>query len=222
LLIGAAVLLSTRSALNGRTPAERPNLLLLTSLPILFGEGLSLDNRPLPVVDALERQYRLVPISATDRAELAKGKLLLMAHPAAQTAENLVTLDKWVRGGGRVLLLADPMVEWPSSLPMGDALRLAPMFMDTGLLAHWGLRLDSPEERGRQSRSLAGKDVVTVSPGTLHGRCAITADQLVANCRIGRGRAVVVADADFLAAGRIDGVLAANLDALLASLAELE
>ena len=34
-----------------------------------------------------------------------------MAQPLAQTAENLVTLDTWVRRGGRVLLLADPLLE---------------------------------------------------------------------------------------------------------------
>ena len=78
-----------------------------------------------------------------------------MAHPLAQTAENLVALDAWVRGGGRVLLLADPMLEWPSKRPLGDPLRPPPMFMDTGLLAHWGLRLDAPDERGPSDASSA-------------------------------------------------------------------
>ena len=91
----------------------------------------------------------MVPISVTDGAELAKGRLLLMAHPLAQTAENLVALDAWVRRGGRVLLLADPMLEWPSKRPLGDPLRPPPMFADTGLLAPLG-----PEARGaRRARA---------------------------------------------------------------------
>ena len=90
------------------------------------------------------------------------------------------------------------MLEWPSSRPLGDPLRPPPMFMDTGLLQHWGLRLNAPEERGVTSRKLGAFDVLTVSPGSLHGGCAISADRLAAHCRIGRGRAIIVADADFL------------------------
>ena len=105
-------------------------------------------------LQALRARYKVVPISVTDGAELAKGRLLLMAQPLAQTAENLVILDDWVRSGGRVLLLADPMLEWPSQRPLGDPLRPPPMFADTGLLAHWGLRLDAPDERGPATRTL--------------------------------------------------------------------
>ncbi len=78
-----------------------------------------------------------------------------MAHPLAQPAEDLVALDNWVRGGGRVLLLADPMLEWPSKRPLGDPLRPPPMFMDTGSAAALGLRLDPPGERGKGNAGLA-------------------------------------------------------------------
>src|SRR4051812_3753968 len=145
-----------------RTAAQRPTLLLLTSLPLIFGEQFSLQGGGSPALKALDTRYRVVPISVTDPAELGKGRLLLMAHPLAQPAEDLVALDQWVRNGGRVMLLADPMLEWPSSRPLGDPLRPAPMFMDTGLLAHWGLRLDSPEVRGVKGEKLGGFDVLTV------------------------------------------------------------
>ena len=120
-------------------------MLLLTSLPLLFGEDFSLQGGGSPVLKALQGRYRVLPISVTDNRELAKGRLLMMAQPPAQTAENLVALDGWVRHGGRVLLLADPMLEWPSKRALGDPLRPPPMFQDTGLLAHWGLRLDAPD-----------------------------------------------------------------------------
>ncbi|QNP43675.1 hypothetical protein H9L15_03005 [Sphingomonas daechungensis] len=48
----------------------------------------------------LETRYRVVPIGAADRASLAQGRLLLMAHALPQTAEALVDLDRWVRDGG--------------------------------------------------------------------------------------------------------------------------
>ena len=98
----------------------------------------------------------MIPISVTDGAELAKGRLLLMAQPQAQTPENLVTLDSWVRAGGKALLLADPMLEWPSERPLGDPLRPPPMFADTGLLGHWGLRLDAPDDPRVVKRMLGG------------------------------------------------------------------
>lgn len=205
-----------------RAPGERPTLLLLTSLPLVFGEEFSLQQSGSPVLKALETRYRVVPISVTDPGELAKGRLLLMAHPLAQPAEDLVALDEWVRRGGRLLLLADPMLEWPSNHPLGDRLRPPAMFMDTGLLAHWGLRLDAPDERGPRTRKLGGFDVATVSPGHLSGACGIGSNGLVAHCAIGKGRATVVADADLLDPDRLGPAASHNLDALLEELAQLE
>jgi hypothetical protein len=205
-----------------RPPAERPTLLLLTSLPLVFGEDFSIQHAGSPALSALETRYRVVPISVADPAELAKGRLLLMAHPLAQPAEDLVALDDWVRLGGRVMLLADPMLEWPSKRSLGDPLRPPPMFMDTGLLAHWGLRLDSPESRGPTMERLGGFDVLTVSPGRLSGRCRIADDGLVAHCAIGSGHATIVADADLLNSSELGARARHNLDGLLAELAALE
>ena len=220
--IAMAVVGREPRALPPRAESERPALLLLTSLPLLFPEQFTLTRGGSPALTTLGTRYRVVPISVTDHAELAKGRLLLMAHPPVQTAENLVALDDWVRRGGRLLLLADPMSEWPSQRPLGDPLRPSPMFMDTGLLGHWRLRLDAPDERGRARRKLAGYDVLTDSPGSLAGDCPIGGDGLVAHCAIGGGRATIVADSDFLDAERFGEPGRHNLDALLAELAALE
>lgn len=189
----AAVLAWTRSA-----PRERPVLLLLTSLPIAFGESFELDAAGSPLLDALERRYRVHPIATSSARELERGRLLLMAHPLAQPAEDLVALDAWVRGGGRLLLLADPMLEWADGRPFGNPTRPPTMFMDTGLLAHWGLGLATPTERGEMSATLASSPILTRSPGTLSGACAISEQGLIARCAIGKGVALIVADADFL------------------------
>jgi hypothetical protein len=204
-----------------REAGKHPVLLLLTSLPLMFGEDFSLQGGGSPVLSKLQTRYRVRPISVADPAELAKGKLLLMAHPNAQPAEDLVALDDWVRRGGRLLLLADPMLEWPSKRPLGDPLRPSPMFADTGLLAHWGLTLQPPAERGPQERRIGGFRVATMSPGELSGQCSISADKLIADCRVGKGRAIVIGDADLLNVEQIEGG-AENLDALLEELARLE
>jgi hypothetical protein len=230
LAIGAAAIIAAAAILVAMTrrppplpprPAgQRPTLLLLTSLPLVFGEEFSVQGNGSPALKALETRYRVVPISVADPAELAKGKLLLMAQPLAQPAEDLVALDQWVRRGGRVLLLADPVLEWPSERPLGDPLRPPAMFTDTGLLTHWGLRLDAPDRRGTTREELDGLEVVTVSPGKLSGRCNITSGGLAAHCRIGKGQATVVADADLLDVARLGQ--SNNLEAVLRELARLE
>jgi hypothetical protein len=226
-VIGAAALLFAAVGREPRPVAPhpkdaRPTLLLLTSLPLMFSEDFSLEGGGSSALKALETRYSVIPISVTDGANLAKGRLLLMAHPLAQTAENLVGLDSWARRGGRVLLLADPMLEWPSKRPLGDPIRPPPMFADTGLLAHWGLRLDAPEQRGPKAQSLGGYEIVTSSPGALSGGCELSADRLVAHCRIGQGKVTVVADADLLDPDDLGTGADHNLDAILSELSALQ
>ena len=228
-LLALLVAASLLAGCERRTPAapppaeQRPKLLLLTSLPIVFGETFGLSGNGSAVLTKLETRYRVQPISLADAASLRGSRLLLAAHPNAQPAETLVELDKWVRGGGRLLLLADPMLEWHSERPLGDTLRPSPAFADTGLLTHWGLRLDAPDQRGPVERSLAGRRVLVASPGRLVGRCPTEADGLVARCTIGKGRATIIADADFLDDRGVEGASSAgNLDWLAAELTSLE
>ena len=204
----------------------RPELLLLTSLPIVFPEVFTLEGGGSPALAALERRYRVTPISAADSRSLDGNRLLLMAQPNAQTGEALVELDRWVRGGGHLLLLADPVLEWPSELPLGDIRRPASGFADTGLLGHWGLRLDSPDRRGPARFELGGMPVDSRSPGSLVATgqaCAVESGGAVARCRIGKGRATIIADADFLniESGR-EQARPGRLEALLGEIGRLE
>lgn len=232
LAVGSAVLAiagAAALALSGRendiaprAESQRPALMLLTSLPLIFPEDFTLSGGGSKALGAIETRYRVIPVATTDSASLKQGRLLLMAHPLAQPAEALVDLDRWVQDGGRVLLLADPRLDWPSKRPLGDKLRPPPQFADTGLLSHWGLRLEAPESGGPARRQLAARAVLTSSPGSLAGDCRIEQGGFVARCTLGKGRAVIVADADFLNVDQLDGPTDDNLDALLAELAALE
>jgi hypothetical protein len=209
-------------AASVKAAAKRPTLMLLTTLPLVFSETFGVENNGSPALRALEARYVVRPVAVADAGTLSQARLLLMAHPLAQPAEALVDLDRWVRGGGRLLLLADPALDWHSELPLGNALRPPPAFADTGLLKHWGLRLDAPDERGPMMRRLGGQEVMAASPGSLFGACAISQDRLIARCRIGAGEVTVVADADFLNVEDLDGPIGNNLGAMLAELAALE
>jgi hypothetical protein len=123
-----------------------------------------------------------------------------------------------------VLLLADPALEWPSDRPLGSLLRPPFAFADTGLLAHWGLRLRGPDRLGSAERDVDGRTVRTESPGSLAPTgdgCTVSNDGFIARCSIGKGRATVIADADFLNIPSSAGE-SPNLDVLLIELGRLE
>lgn len=187
------------------SPSSRPRLLLLTSLPIIFPEGFTLKGSKSPVLEKLEDGFRVYPISVVDRTSLRGNKLLLMVQPQAQPAAVLVQLDQWVRGGGHVLLLADPALEWPSERPFGDPLRPPPAFADTGLLVHWGLRLYAPAGFGPKSVKAGGRELQTAAPGALaaiSADCTVEDGGIEAHCKVGQGTATVIADADFIDSDR--------------------
>lgn len=220
-LAALLLLAGCRDNAPARAGEARGELYLLTSLPILWGEEFGLDQAGSPVLSALEKDYKVKAVDLP--SQVPDGALLLAAQPRALPAEELVALDHWVRAGGRLLLLADPMLEWPSKRPLGDPRRAPVAFPDTGLLAHWGLRLDAPEERGMRALQLGDADIQTISPGTLSGACDISRNGLAADCRIGKGRAKVIADADWLDLdpGATDGTNNRRVAALASQLALL-
>ena len=210
-------------SLKTRPSAARPALLLLTSLPLVFGEKFSLGANGSPALARLGQRYEVKPIALADSSSLAGYRLLFMAHPRAQTAAALVDLDHWVRRGGRVLLLADPALDWPSARPFGDPLRPPPGFADTGLLGHWGVALEAPATRGPGQATLDSRALTLSSSGLLTSpSCEIAGAGVVARCVLGRGKATILADADLLSPELSGEGTARNLDALLAELDRLE
>ena len=99
----------------------RPAVTVLTSLPIVWGEAGPFEPGAGPAQSWLElqREFTLRPIDYIDSENLHSTRLILLAQPRQLAPEELVTLDAWVRGGGRILILADPALLWPSRLPLG-------------------------------------------------------------------------------------------------------
>ena len=136
----AAAALMALTACRAETAPVKPTLYVLTSLPLVFDEGFAVGPAKGEAAAFLRAHYVLKPIDLP--SQLPAGATLLAAQPRALPAEELVALDAWVRGGGRLVLLADPLLEWPSKRPLGDRMRPPMAYADTGLLLHWGLRLD--------------------------------------------------------------------------------
>ena len=196
-LVALLALAGCRSDATAAKP--KPDLYVLTSLPLVFDEGFALGPAKGEAATFLRERYALKPIDLP--SQLPKGATLLAAQPRALPAEELVALDAWVRSGGKLLLLADPMLEWRSGRALGDRLRPPVSFADTGLLAHWGLRLDAPDRRGLRVVRSGDIEVTYDSPGRLvkvGGICRLDGEGVFAECRLGKGRALIIADADWL------------------------
>ena len=221
LAIAAAVV---AGLLQAQAHRERPALGLFTTLPIYWGEAAQLsdllaeDREPHWVRRVLEEDYAVRPLDVLDAGKAGDSltglRFLLMAQPRALSPAENVVLDAWVRGGGRLLLFADPMLTEESSFAIGDKRRPHDVVLLSPILAHWGLDLqfDEEQEAGIRTVSVFGTEL----PVDLHGRlalrtptgaagsCRIATGGLAANCAIGRGRALILADAALLDAGASD------------------
>lgn len=185
-----------------RPAADRPPLLLMTSLPIVWGEGGAFDPASAPAQSyrLLEGEFAVQPIDAIEPDTLRGQRMMLLAQPRLLAPEEMATLDEWVRGGGRILILADPCLGWPSRFPPGDARRPPAATLLHPLLAHWGLRLD-PGSGGRQVERIGERRLRLDTPGSFAatGPACRVSPLFLARCRIGEGKALLVADADLLA-----------------------
>jgi len=184
----------------------KPRLLLMTALPMVWGEGGAFDpgSRPSETYRALEREFDVAPIDAIEPATLRGHRLMLLAQPRLLAPEELVALDEWVRGGGRVLILTDPVLAAAREYPLGDVRRPPDAGLLGPLLTHWGLEL-APGNPRIELHLLPGaggdRRLLVDHPGRLavSGTSCRTAGRgFIARCRIGRGEALVVADADLL------------------------
>ena len=204
--VAFAILLAVAGC-GAKQPAKPP-LTVMTALPLFgldgeIGDVLNGPDRRAAIVHALEGQYRPIPVDHIDAKTLSQAAVLILAQPRGLSGSELVELDAWIRRGGKALVFADPLLLWPSDLPLGDRRRAPPVTLLDPLLAHWGLVLDIPP-LGTEAVEIArldGKRLSVAGPGrwqSTRKACAITDDGLVADCRIGAGRALLIADADML------------------------
>jgi hypothetical protein len=191
------------------TPPEvrRDPVHVVTGLPLFWGEGgiadvLNGTAKKSALIDGLEGDGPVSAVVHLDATVLAQTKLLLMIQPPALIPEELVALDAWVRGGGHVVILADPDLAWESTLMPGDPRRAPVQSLLGPLFSHWGLTLvPDPPGDDPVDASIGGASVKMMRPGQWKrsgdGACVIQNSARLANCSLDKGRAIIVADADF-------------------------
>ena len=227
-----AVLLAPAAAVG----QQRPPLALMGTIPLYWGEADGLADL-LSGAGALhwaraelERGWQLVPLDYLSSAALSSHRHLLLAQPRGLTGEENVALDGWVRGGGQLLLFADPLLTGESRYAIGDRRRPQDVALLSPILAHWGLELRFAEQpdAAPQLRALGDLALPVEQPGQLaligpHAPCHLLGEGLVAACRLGAGRALIVADAALLDLHhRPQGACAALHGLLAGSLRDLE
>lgn len=207
--LGCLALLSASAAMAQANVPQRPPLALMGTVPIYWGESEGFEDllttpahwaRPL-----LERHFELVPLDFLTAEALAPHRQLLMAQPRGLAAEENVALDDWVRGGGFLLLFADPMMTGRSRYPLGDRRRPQDVALLSPILAHWGLELqfDEGQAAGLRFFQLEGAAMPVNLPGALAARgqgedCEIPPEPTMAFCTIGAGAVLIFADAAVL------------------------
>lgn len=218
-----AALLAVSAPLGAQDlPRDAPgagDLAVMGTIPIYWGErgeftdllsGAETGHWARPVV---EQHYRLRPIDYLSAEALRGYPRLLLAQPRGLSAEENVALDEWVRGGGQLLLFADPLMTGHSDFALGDRRRPQDTALLSPILAHWGLelRFDEGQREGRQMLNQTGAQTGDGVPQGLPveqaghfaalgpaSDCALLAEGLIAECRLGDGFALIVADAALL------------------------
>lgn len=198
---------------RGDRGGEKRALGLLTSLPIHWEESTSIsealesDEAPHWARAALEAEYDLIPVDALEGRALDRLDRLILAQPRPLAPAENVALDDWVRAGGRVLVFADPHLTEHSRFVLGDRRRPQDLAMLSPILRRWGLELTVDPDQPADEREVAFRGRAfpirlagtwrLVTPGA-PSRCELESESRVASCRIGEGRALLVADAALL------------------------
>lgn len=190
-----------------------PAIGVLSALPLQGVMGHELGQDALrtvglrsPLWQALEARFTLDPLDALDADRLRRFNALLLAQPRQLMPAELVALDAWVREGGHVVILADPLLRWPDPRPLAHPRRAPITSLLDPLLRHWGLTLRPALEAARTGVArrvlvdgsllqLAGASTFEVAAGS---PCRLEEQGLVARCPIGKGQALLVADADWI------------------------
>jgi hypothetical protein len=222
--------------------SAREKLGLMTSLPLYWPLGAGVEEiasgrAPPPWQrTALEMAYVIEPLDslapipglsanapATD--PLAGLMRLAVIQPRGLSPADNVALDKWVRGGGRLLLALDPALTGEYDLPLGDPRRPADSALIPPVAARWGLAVRFDEAQGDAVTEqalgetslplvLAG-EVAIIDPAA--AACTLLAGGAAARCVVGKGEVTLIADAALFEHPELAGEGAATLRALVAA-----
>jgi hypothetical protein len=206
-----------------QTESPKPKIAMMSSIPLQWGEASVSDiakgeTQPSAFYGLVSETGKVTMIDTMASLKKLKPDLLILVQPRLLQPQELVDLDAWVRQGGRALIFADPALQWPSEYPLGDNRR--PLFTSflSPLFSHWGIELVLPvtnDEEQVTDVQLGEQSLQVISHGNWlkkkvtddSARCRIDDIALIATCAPGKGKAVLIADADMLEDAQLGGGL---------------
>jgi hypothetical protein len=203
---------------SGRGASGGEPIGLFTSLPILWADSAELgselrpDAAPHWALDVFAARGTIEPLDVLTPSHLAGLRRVVIAQPRPLGPAENVALDDWVRGGGQLLLLADPALTQESAFSIGDPRRPQAVALLSPILGRWELDLlfDDSQVMGEASREVLGLATPVNLPGRFatrgQGNCKLWTDGLAVTCTIGKGRVVALADAAVLERGDPSGM----------------
>lgn len=198
------------------TGEAKAQLGLMTTLPILWsGEGefadiLSADAQQHWALGVLSERYDVAALDILSDDTLRETRLLVLAQPRMLSGAENVALDTWVREGGHVLIFADPMLTEHSEYGIGDKRRPQDVALLDTILARWGLTLTPSIPKLETAFARLGDAELPLRAegyftrrdpaGGAQADCEERLGPTLVSCAIGKGRAVILADAAVLEA----------------------
>ena len=226
ILVAATAAISALAAFalvqGGAEPArpvpdqERAKLGLMTSLPIYWAEGADIaalvdqDAKTPWQREALEQQFELLPLDAlaSDGPEtdpIDGLEFIAVIQPRGLSPADNVALDEWVRAGGKLLLVLDPMLTGEYEMPLGDPRRPVDTALIPPVVKRWGLDIQfaihEVWENGIVDVALEGESFTVSHGGQIvvadpsDADCELHAAGVIAQCQVGDGRVTLLADA---------------------------
>lgn len=221
---------------------DRPKLGLMTSLPLYWPAGA--DMAAITSGEAgvpwqrrlLEVGHELVPLDtlspipglSPDDPEtdpLAGLERLAVIQPRGLAPADNVALDAWVRGGGHLLLVLDPLLTGEYPFALGDPRRPVDTALMPPVVARWGLGVGFDEMQPATRQLHLGSREITVSQAgqiernqdraAADSSCEISAEKIVAQCRVGDGTVTLVADAAVFEQRELAGANGDSIQALM-------
>lgn len=220
-------LLGVRGVKQELSPGPGAPVGLVTSLPIYWPDGAELTDLTASDVEtpwtrkALELDYKLQPFDtltpADDTGEplpglempdhmvndLNKLERLAIIQPRGLNAQDNVALDDWVRGGGRLLMVLDPLLTGHYETAVFDPRHPTGAALIPPVVPRWGLSMAFDDNQPLELRVLEARHglLPVVMSGEISianpdaAQCELDAEGVIARCTLGKGRITLVADA---------------------------
>ncbi|QFT77060.1 hypothetical protein [Erythrobacter sp. THAF29] len=194
---------------------------LNSSLPLYWPLGVDIpellsDEAPVPWQRrVLEQEYDLVLLGTLSPIEegltgaetdpLRDIDRLAVIQPRGLAPADNVALDNWVREGGKLLLVLDPLLTGEYEVPLGSPQRPVDSALIPPIVARWGLEVSVEDhdsfENGFYEVPVGRSRLVVGHPGAIAvadpnaADCGILARGVMARCKVGEGQVVLLADA---------------------------